>query len=177
MVGNVLNRTTKEYREGVILDIATYPVAEWIWNPDLTDVEGVMRRYWKVVGDEVIEMSPAEKVALDATDLPVYKAGRKVRLKSEMETYIESRYTLHALAMLALLEAEAIVGSMANRKAYVAELQTWLGSIWSSIAAKEAAIDALTTIEAVENYAWDLASEFDGTDPECTVAGAYAIAN
>ena len=38
---------------------------DWIINPDLSNVQGVPRRYWKIVNSDVIEMSTEEKAEVD----------------------------------------------------------------------------------------------------------------
>ncbi|MBT8428494.1 MAG: hypothetical protein KJN79_01140 [Gammaproteobacteria bacterium] len=43
-----------------------YPVLDWIINPDLSALTGVPQKYWKVVGDTVVEMTQGEKDAADA---------------------------------------------------------------------------------------------------------------
>lgn len=43
--------------------------AEWIYNPDMSAVEGVPRKYLVITGDIVSEMSQSEKDAVDAAAL------------------------------------------------------------------------------------------------------------
>lgn len=63
-MANVVNRTTVEYIKSV--NTPDYSPAEWIINPDLSALDDVPHRYWKVVGDDVVEMDQAEKDAVDA---------------------------------------------------------------------------------------------------------------
>ena len=44
-----------------------YPTADWIHNPDLSPLSGVPTKYWKVVSDQILEMTQAEKDAADLT--------------------------------------------------------------------------------------------------------------
>lgn len=62
----------------VLLSVHTpdYPVANWIHNPDLSALAAVAQVYWKVVGDLVQEMIPAEKDAVDLALLPLIKWQR-----------------------------------------------------------------------------------------------------
>lgn len=46
--------------------IEYFPPSEWLINPDLSAVEGIPRKYWKLVGYGLEEMTPAEKAAVDA---------------------------------------------------------------------------------------------------------------
>jgi hypothetical protein len=63
-MANVLHRTTKEYRTSV--NTPDYPVSDWIINPVILPL--VARKYWKIVGDTVQEMSLAEKQAVDTAE-------------------------------------------------------------------------------------------------------------
>ena len=56
-----------------------YPVADWLINPDVSAVSTVARKYWKVSGSSVVEMSQAEKDVVDAIVAPV---GQTVHLAS-----------------------------------------------------------------------------------------------
>ena len=62
-MADVLNRLTKQF----LLSVNTpdYPAIEWIINPDLSQVEAVPWRYWKIVGDSVVEMTAEEKAIVD----------------------------------------------------------------------------------------------------------------
>ena len=69
-MANVIRRTANpqgmyEYRTSV--NTPAYDPGNWLINPDLAAVSGVPPMYWKVVGDTVVEMSQAEKDAVDAT--------------------------------------------------------------------------------------------------------------
>lgn len=62
MARTAINRTSFRYYAGVP---KTLPTGEWIINPDLSTVAGVEQQYWKVDGDSVVEMTQAEKNAVD----------------------------------------------------------------------------------------------------------------
>ena len=63
-MADVINRTTLELLKSQ--NTPDFPVADWIINPDLSALAGVPTKYWKVVGDTVIEMTQTEKDAVDA---------------------------------------------------------------------------------------------------------------
>lgn len=77
-MATVLNRSTKEIRKSV--NTPDYPVDAWIRNPDLSEVEGVDPKYWKISGDLVQEMSQAEKDVVDASELDEYKAAKIAKI-------------------------------------------------------------------------------------------------
>jgi len=60
MVANVLNRLTKEFRLSV--NTPDYPADKWICNPVMP---GCKRKYLKIDGDTVSEMTTEEKEQVD----------------------------------------------------------------------------------------------------------------
>jgi hypothetical protein len=63
-MATVINRETTELR--ISVNTPDYDEADWIINPDLSGVEGVLPHYWKISGDDVVEMNQTEKDAVDA---------------------------------------------------------------------------------------------------------------
>lgn len=64
----VVHRIDKHVRF-VSADDADLFSTDWILNPDLSAVEGVDPKYWKIVGDSITEMSPAEKAVADTDEV------------------------------------------------------------------------------------------------------------
>lgn len=85
-MADVLNRTTKQLLRSV--NSPDYDPADWIINPDLSGVSGVPVVYWKIDGDTVSEMSQAEKDAVDAANLPAYKAALVKKVDAETQRRI-----------------------------------------------------------------------------------------
>lgn len=71
-MGNVIHRTTKEYR--VSVNTPDFAPAVWIVNPTgpaALIASGIPVKYWKInVDDTVSEMSAPEKVTVDSTPVP-----------------------------------------------------------------------------------------------------------
>lgn len=59
-MANIINRTTLQYIENV--NASCCNGFEWIINPELPECEA---KYWKIIGDEVLEMTAEEKTAKD----------------------------------------------------------------------------------------------------------------
>ncbi len=97
-MASVLNRATKEFRKSV--NTPDFNVAEWIINPDLTDVAGSPRRYWKITGDIVTPVDASERITIDAAIL----ADRVVSEKAEAKTQFAVSRRLKALAELLVVE-------------------------------------------------------------------------
>ena len=73
-MADVIKRTanadgTHEYRKSV--NTPDFPTADWLVNPDLSGVAAVPERHRKVVGETVVEMTQAEKDAVDTVPDPV----------------------------------------------------------------------------------------------------------
>ncbi len=63
-MANVANRITAQYLTSV--HTPSYPVEDWVINPDVSLLLGIVpNKYWKVVGDDVLEMTQSEKDVVD----------------------------------------------------------------------------------------------------------------
>jgi hypothetical protein len=99
-MANVLNKTSLQYLESV--NTPDYPPADWMINPDLSAVAGVRQRYWKIVSGSVVEMSQAEKDAVDtAIDVQQGKiafGGRRYLFtgdkRTDLTAYFNGRLSL-----------------------------------------------------------------------------------
>lgn len=95
-MADVLNRTTLEFKRSV--NEPDYPQPEWIWNPDMSGVIGVERKYWVLVGDAPQEMSQAEKDAVDAAEA----AARTAELRSDADAALAQNRDSRSLVIRAL---------------------------------------------------------------------------
>jgi len=78
-MANVVNKATSEYRKSV--NTPDYPAAEWLIDPDVSALAAVPQKYWKVSEGKVVEMSAAEKTAVDAAATTAQKATVPVTLQ------------------------------------------------------------------------------------------------
>jgi len=91
-MSNALNRTTKQFVKNIVLE--KYSTDDWIIDPDMSGVNGVLNKYWKIVGDNISEMNQAEKNAVDdLTPLSEYKHIRYVEIDDKTEELILTGYT------------------------------------------------------------------------------------
>ena len=74
-MGDYLHRTTKQYLQSASPNDLPEPLANYIESPDLSAVEGVPNIYWVITGDDVTEMSQAQKDAVDAVILSNARDG------------------------------------------------------------------------------------------------------
>lgn len=61
---DVIHRTTLEQRFSV--HTPDFSSVDWIAAPDLSALSGVPKKYWKIVGDSVLEMNASEKTTADS---------------------------------------------------------------------------------------------------------------
>jgi hypothetical protein len=81
-MANVINRTTGQYL--VSVNTPDYLPADWIINPSVPD--GVAQKYWKVVGDSVVEMTAEEKAQVDgALAVAPTFLGSSIAVQNEVE--------------------------------------------------------------------------------------------
>ncbi len=62
-MASALQKSTMIFRESV--NTPEFDNDEWIINPDLSAVIGVPRKYWKLVENEIVEMTAEEKAIVD----------------------------------------------------------------------------------------------------------------
>lgn len=105
-MADVLHKTTLEYRKSV--HTPDYAPEVWLINPDLSAVEGVDSKYWKIQDGLVREMSSEEK---DATYLGEVKTEafkrideRTAELVAEGFLYQDQRFSLSLVAQLRMSE-------------------------------------------------------------------------
>lgn len=60
--------------------------AEWIHNPDYSQVAGIPAKYWKVVGNQVLPMVTGERDAVDAALLEQYRNEEAQRFSKVGDT-------------------------------------------------------------------------------------------
>lgn len=88
----VLHRTTLEYRGRA--HSPDFPVADWVGGinpdgtptapPDLTPVAGVDKKYWKLTGNTLSEMTQPEKDAVDAAEAVAATAAKEADIKTRL---------------------------------------------------------------------------------------------
>jgi hypothetical protein len=171
-MSNVLNRTTKIYLNSV--NTPDYSIEFWIINPDLSLVQGVPVKYWKIIGDTVSEMNQSEKDAVDTALVPSEKIIRKAYLQSTADALIENQgYTITIKDSLSTMYTES-VRIRPNRSTYLKPWIDWLTEVDTEVKTKQASVDAQTTLAGVDSISIDCATLISH-DPVKTISGALAI--
>lgn len=89
LMANVVNRIAVPLQILYSVNTPDYDPELWIINPDLTILETVPLKYCKVSGDLVVEMTPAEKAAVDAAELAAAKIAAINQICVTREVKIE----------------------------------------------------------------------------------------
>ncbi len=133
-MANILHRTTLEHR--ISVNTPEYPDPPWLEAPDLSAVEGVDQKYWKISGDVVSEMSAAEKTVVDdaeaaaiindnrtvAIAVPDDSDSVGVRVRELIEVFNKrDNYLVNRIVELhgAMAAMKASTGGVANLRAAV----------------------------------------------------------
>lgn len=168
VLGKVINRTTKEIK--VPVHTPDYSVTDWIVDPDLSAVDGVPVKYWKITGDVISGMDQSEKDAVDLAAVPAAKANKKKSLKGRSDSFIESQgYTSSIKERFLSMYAEGKL----NRVKYIQPFIDWLEQIDNEVIVKQSDVDAASTLAEVNAIALDTAT-LAAADPQITIDGALA---
>ena len=81
-MANVINRKTFRYLQSV--NTPDFDSADWLINPDLSGVQRVPARHWKVERDAVVEMTQAEKDVVDTPKANPARDSVTKKLKTDL---------------------------------------------------------------------------------------------
>lgn len=93
-MANVINRTTLQYLQSV--NTPDYSSIDWIINPVLPNC---LAKYWKIVGDLVLEMTQEEKDAVDLAE-----AQAEAQRLEDLKDFIVSFEKLNKAFALVVLD-------------------------------------------------------------------------
>lgn len=90
-MSDALNRTSKQLVRNI--EISKYDITDWIIDPDLTALEGVLNIYWNISGDLITEMNQADKDAVDAlTPIDEYREVKQAQIDLRTGELIATGY-------------------------------------------------------------------------------------
>lgn len=159
----VINRTTFAYLANVNKD--QYDSKDWLINPDLSGVAGVLQKYWKVVADTVVEMDDSEKTVVDANGLQVAIDSMVAVWTGSINKFISSNYNLGQQQTLQTCWIESIVKGWTNRGAMVQKVWDWVQTCLDYFYAQRQKMWDATTIDDLNKVEKDL-SQFEATNPK-----------
>ncbi len=172
-MSTIVHRQTLQVLHSV--NTPDYSADDWVIAPDLSAVANVPAEYWKLSGDDIVEMSTAEKTAVDGELLQTARDSRKEALEHEFEQQIRTRYPSHQREALLSILTAAIAVSRVNQAAYVRQLQTWIeDGIRTHLHPGQDAVDAAPDLASVAAVDLEL-DDWLAADPLITVRQALSI--
>jgi hypothetical protein len=170
-----LNRTTKEYRTGV--DGNSFDPAQWLVNPDVSALQNVPTRYWKINGDDsVTEMDQSEKDVVDAAALPGNRIAKIVQMKKDVTAYIGSHYDPAQQVTVLSLWTEGLTKNWPNRIALVQSIMDWVNSVLTYFYGKVADMSGAATQSALDAITYDF-GQFSASDPHVSLGQLQSTTN
>lgn len=102
-MGNVIQKEAP-YKYLRSVNTPDYPVTEWLHNPNVEHLDGIVQeRYWVVDGGTVREMSDAEKTALHLQDR---KNERVLEVDAKTDAMIAAGFAYRSVTFSLTLEAQ-----------------------------------------------------------------------
>lgn len=173
-MANVLHKTTLQYKRSV--NTPEYLDGSWLINPDTTIIATVPSKYWKVVGESLLEMTSGEKSTIDGLNLPTVKAAAKAVIARIIKQVIEENFPAEKQRTLFHLMQEARADGLTNRAAYLLPLWTWMKQGIQYNHNKDDAIDSAVDASEVAAVTLNM-SAINNSIPDVSIRGALAIAN
>ena len=172
---NVVNRYNFEVKEVELRESIVYrKSSDWLFEPlglAALIAAGVPKYYWKVVVNDLVEMSPAEK----AVAFPTAKNIKNDAFALQTLRFIsDSGYDPPAQTFLTALLADAYGTSKTNRAAYITQALNWIAQAHGLYIIARDAANAATSDMELNAVTLDL-TPLTATDPHVTTEGALSI--
>jgi hypothetical protein len=158
-MADVIHRTTLEFRRSV--NEPNFPEPAWKWNPDMSAVTGVDRRYWKappswdgVAGP--LEMTQPEKDAVDAAEAAaLVTANRTLAAADVDDTQQPAGWNIRALIEIFNSRDNYLVNRISELQAALDAMKASSGAadnIRNAIPASWLATSTRPRPDAVQDY-------------------------
>ena len=178
----VINRSSFEVLNSV--NEPDYPETDWVWDRDghaLDAVSGVAPKYWKLSGDQIVEMSQGEKDSVDAALIPGAKAALTEKLVQDTRDYINAAYATERQQSLHLILTLALVQNRPNQAGYVLQAVAWVNRVLGYHYQVLDQLTAAATLQAVDAISWDFSPFNVGVpttgNPDISIRDAMGITN
>ena len=141
------------------------------------------KKYWKVSVDglDIVEMTQAEKDAVDVADFPTIQLTKLGQMSAEVTAFIYARYDVTTQSSLGKFLITAGNAGLTNRVAHISAAIDWVEGLLTYFYIRKAAILAATDQAELDAESWDfssydaLSSPDTNADPEVTIESALAI--
>jgi len=153
---------------------ASLDPAVWIVDPDLSSVEDVPAKHWKLDGDAVVEMDQGEKDAVDAAELAKAISERVQACGGSFTSMLYAHYNQEAQQSLSTYLSEARYGGLVNRASYILQALGWIDFGLTAYYGKKDEIEAAASLEELNAVLIDW-SGLESFDPAVTLRQARTI--
>lgn len=171
-MANVLHKATLQYRRSV--NTTDFLDGSWLINPNQTIINTVPKKYWKVVGEALLEMDAGEKATADGSELPALKIARKALIAQTIKQIIEANFPPEKQRTLFFLLNDARALGLVNRLAYLQQLWTWMKQGVQLNHNKDDAVDSAVDASEIAAVTLNL-SAINASIPDVSIRGALAI--
>ena len=131
-MGLVINKNTFAVLKSV--NTPDYSETDWLVDPDLSSVEGVDQKYWKVAGGQVVEMNSGEKAIVNTATSQAYIEG-VINAAIKFGAGLMTKYAAENV-LLGITQAGMTATVRTRMAVVIAALQT--GSLYDVIAEAKA---------------------------------------
>jgi hypothetical protein len=74
-------------------DAPNYPTDKWLHDPDLTAVQGVDQKFWKLDGDSIVPMTAGEQTTVTDAEFSAAKTAKCLAIDNNTNVLIYGGYT------------------------------------------------------------------------------------
>jgi hypothetical protein len=152
-MANVLNKSTFEYKKSV--NTTEYLDGNWLINPDLSEVEGVETRFWKLVDSNVVEMTEEEKESVINSNIEIVKQTKIAALWQACFDYQSTFYTAPIFTRMSELKTAG--------DTRIVEVETWLNTLWEDYYTRRYMANHGTDVLEIQSISEDYTN--NGTPP------------
>lgn len=180
-MADVVRRGTSPIEYLLSVNTPDYPEASWIINPpSLRMLLATVLLYYikiNVAEDDVEEMDPTEKAAVDAAMLPDQKTVKIDQFAEETRQFVVVQgYDDTAQKFLNGLYTDAVNLGLSNRSAYIKQFLDWVVAINTTYNTAKTDCQNAVDKAALDAVTMDL-TPHEATNPDVTPEGALAIPN
>jgi hypothetical protein len=176
-VATVVNRTTFQIIDSV--NTPDYDPLFWLINPPGLDIllsTAVPVRYWKVVGDDLAEMTQPEKDVVDtnAASVAAMISALQDQIDNDVSNYVLTRYTVTQQISFTKIFADGIRKKLIPRVEYIQQFFDWVDTVVAYGNSLKTQVATFTSLTQASSLVEDF-TPFNATDPNITTTNAMAM--
>lgn len=176
-MATVVNRTTFQIIESA--NSPDYDPISWLVNPpglENLQINAIPIRYWKVVDDDLAEMTQPEKDAVDtdAINVAAMILALQDQINFDVSNYIQTRYTTTQQISFTKIYVDGLRKKLIPRVEYIQLFFDWVDTVVAYGDSLKDQVSAFTSLTQAETLVKDF-TQFNTTDPDITTTNAMTI--